>query len=163
MLTCGEQTERTKNWLRWPASSRNRGRFQIGIVAGIKSEYPAGLNRNSQCIQPIFKIGTAACLFSPLCSVCIRFCKSSLLMADTRARSFKRLQPKSCRICKSKSSNAPIRQKGSSFCRDVGLSNALSLGLIAAAGWARISKISPETRSLFSTSPRFVSCSESFV
>jgi len=106
---------------------------------------------------------TAACLFSPLCSVCIRFCKSSLLMADIRARSFNRLQPKSCRICKSKSSNAPIRQKGSSFCRDVGLSNALSLGLIAAAGWPRISKISPETRSLFSASPRFVSCSESFV
>jgi hypothetical protein len=42
-------------------------------------------------------------------------------------------------------------------------SNALSLGLIAAAGWPRISKISPETGSLFSTSPRFVSCSESFV
>jgi len=73
------------------------------------------------CIQPIFKIVTAACLFSPRCSVCIRFCKSSLLMADIRARSFKRLPPKSCRICKSKSSNAPIRQKGSSFCRDVGL------------------------------------------
>jgi len=53
------------------------------------------------------------------------------------------------RICKSKSSNAPIGQKGSSFCRDVGLSNALSLGLIAAAGWPRISKSSPETRSLF--------------
>ena len=53
--------------------------------------------------------------------------------------------------------------KGSSFCRDVGLSNALSLGLIAAAGWPRISKISPKTRSLFSTSPRFVLCSESFV
>ena len=34
------------------------------------------------CIQPIFKIVTAACLFSPLCSVCIRFCKSSLGMAD---------------------------------------------------------------------------------
>ena len=111
------------------------------------------------CIQPIFKIGTAACLFSPLCSACIRFCKSSLLMADIRARSFKRLQPKSCRICKSKSSNAPIRQKGSSFCRDVGLSNALSLGLIAAAAWPRISKISPETHSLFFASPQFVSCS----
>jgi len=32
------------------------------------------------------------------------FLQSSLLMADIRARSFKRLQPKSCRICKSKSS-----------------------------------------------------------
>jgi len=32
------------------------------------------------CIQPIFKIVTAACLFSPLCSVYIHFCKSSLLM-----------------------------------------------------------------------------------
>jgi hypothetical protein len=31
---------------RWPASVRNRGRLQIGIPAGIKSEYPAGLNRN---------------------------------------------------------------------------------------------------------------------
>jgi hypothetical protein len=51
VLTCGEQTARTKNWLRWPASSRNRGRFQIGMVAGIKSESPAGLNRNSQPIS----------------------------------------------------------------------------------------------------------------
>jgi hypothetical protein len=47
--------------------------------------------------------------------------------------------------------------KGLRFCRDVGLSSALSLGSIAAAGWPRISKISPETHSLF-----FASCS-SFV
>ena len=31
---------------RWPASVRNHGRLQIGIPAGIKSEYPAGLRRN---------------------------------------------------------------------------------------------------------------------
>jgi transposase len=37
------------------------------------------------------------------------------------------------------------------------------VGLIAAAGWPRISKILPTTRSLISTSPRFLSCSESFV
>ena len=89
------------------------------------------------CIPPTFKIGMAACLFSPLCSVCIRFCKSSLLMADIRARSFKRLQPKSCRTFKSTSSNAPIRPKGLSFCRDVGLSNAPLRGLIVAAAWAK--------------------------
>ncbi len=63
-------------------------------------------------IQPIFKTVTAAFLFSPLCSGCIGFCKSSLLMVDIRARSFKRLQPKSCRICKSKLSNALTRLKG---------------------------------------------------
>lgn len=35
--------------LRWPASSRNGGRLQIGTVAGMKSESPAGLRRNSHC------------------------------------------------------------------------------------------------------------------
>lgn len=109
------------------------------------------------CIQPIFKIVTAAWLSSPPCSACMRFCNSFLLTADIRARSFTRLQPKSCRSCKSKSSTAPIRLNGSSFCRAVGLSNALSRGLIAAAGWPRISKISPETRSLFSAWPQFAS------
>ena len=29
-----------------PVSFRNRGRIQIGTVAGFKSEYPAGINRN---------------------------------------------------------------------------------------------------------------------
>jgi hypothetical protein len=29
-----------------PVSSRNRGRLQIGTVAGFRSEYPAGINRN---------------------------------------------------------------------------------------------------------------------
>jgi hypothetical protein len=29
-----------------PISFRNRGRLQIGTVAGFKSEYPAGINRN---------------------------------------------------------------------------------------------------------------------
>src|SRR6202047_2204350 len=51
-----------------------------------------------------------------------------------------------------------IRPKGLSFCRDVGLSNAPSRGLIVAAAWPKTSKISPETHSLFSVSPRFVSC-----
>jgi len=72
------------------------------------------------------------------------FLQSSLLMADIRARSFKRLQPKILPHLQIEIVNAPIGQKGSSFCRDVGLSNALSLGLIAAAGWPRISKISPK-------------------
>ena len=47
LLICGEQTKRTENRLRWPASFRNGGRDQIGMVAGIKSESLAGLNRNS--------------------------------------------------------------------------------------------------------------------
>jgi hypothetical protein len=114
------------------------------------------------CIQPIFKIVTAACLFCRPCSACTRFYKSSLLTADIRGRPFKRLRPKSCRISKSKSSNVPIRPKGLSFCRDVGSSNAPSPGLVAAAAWPKISKISPQTHSLSSASPRFVSCSESF-
>jgi hypothetical protein len=46
------------------------------------------------CIQPIFKIVTAACLFSPLCSVCIHFCKSSLLMADIRGPVFQKASAK---------------------------------------------------------------------
>lgn len=29
-----------------PVSFRNRGRLQIGTVAGFTSEYPAGINRN---------------------------------------------------------------------------------------------------------------------
>src|SRR3979411_2180679 len=114
-------------------------------------------------IQPIFKIVTAACLFSRPCSACTRFYKSSLLTADIKGQSFKRLRPNFCRTSKSKSSNAPITLKGLSFCRDAGLSSAPSRGSIAVAAWPRISKISPETHSLFSASPRFVSCSESFV
>jgi hypothetical protein len=31
-----------------PVSFRNRGRLQIGTVAGFTSEYPAGINRNPQ-------------------------------------------------------------------------------------------------------------------
>jgi hypothetical protein len=73
------------------------------------------------------------------------------------------LRPKSCRTFKSKSSNAPIRPKGLSFCRDVGLSNAPLRGLIVAAAWPKTSKISPETHSLFSVSPQFVSRSKSFI
>src|ERR1700691_4151013 len=37
----------SRDRLRWPASFRNGGRHQIGTVADIKSEAPAGLNRNS--------------------------------------------------------------------------------------------------------------------
>jgi hypothetical protein len=36
----------------WPISFRNRGRLQIGTVAGFKSEYPAGINRNPQAAEP---------------------------------------------------------------------------------------------------------------
>src|SRR3984893_18680546 len=67
-------------------------------------------------IQPIFKIVTAACLFSRPCSACTRFYKSSLLTADIKGQSFKRLRPNFCRTSKSKSSNAPITPKGLSFC-----------------------------------------------
>jgi hypothetical protein len=83
--------------------------------------------------------------------------KSTLPTADIRSWFFKNLQPKSCRTSKSKSS------EGLNICRDLGLSNPLSRGLIAAAAWPAILKISPETHSLFSSSPRFASCSESFV
>ena len=31
---------------RWPELNRNGGRLQIGMVADITSEYPAGFNRN---------------------------------------------------------------------------------------------------------------------
>src|SRR6202045_3225874 len=84
-------------------------------------------------IQPIFKIVTAACLFSRPCSACTRFYKSSLLTADIKGQSFKRLRPNFCRTSKSKSSNAPITPKGLSFCRDAGLSSAPSRGSIAVA------------------------------
>lgn len=33
---------------RWPELNRNDGRLQIGMVADITSEYPAGFNRNPQ-------------------------------------------------------------------------------------------------------------------
>src|ERR1700685_3847359 len=41
----------SRDRLRWPASFRNRGRDQIGTVADIKSESPAGLRRNSQMMR----------------------------------------------------------------------------------------------------------------
>jgi hypothetical protein len=53
--------------------------------------------------------------------------------------------------------------KGLELCRDVGLSNARSRGLVVAAAWPKTSKISPGTHSLSSVSPRFVSCLEGFV
>ena len=40
VLTCGEQTARTKNWLRWPA--------HLGIAAGFKSEWWPASNRNTR-------------------------------------------------------------------------------------------------------------------
>src|SRR5271167_4423796 len=40
--------DESRDRLRWPASFRNGGRNQIGTVADIKSESPAGLPRNSQ-------------------------------------------------------------------------------------------------------------------
>jgi len=33
-----------------PVSFRNRGRLQIGTMAGFKSEYPAGINRNPHSV-----------------------------------------------------------------------------------------------------------------
>src|SRR5271165_2847007 len=40
----------SRDRLRWPASFRNGGRDQIGTVADIKSESPAGLRRNSHVV-----------------------------------------------------------------------------------------------------------------
>jgi hypothetical protein len=40
----------TSEW--WPASVRNGGRHQIGIPAGIKSEYLAGMRRNLHPLSP---------------------------------------------------------------------------------------------------------------
>jgi site-specific recombinase XerD len=40
----------TSEW--WPASVRNGGRFQIGIPAGITSEYLAGMRRNLHPASP---------------------------------------------------------------------------------------------------------------
>src|ERR1700728_3043649 len=42
--------DESRDRLRWPASFRNGGRNQIGTVADIKSESPAGLPRNSQLL-----------------------------------------------------------------------------------------------------------------
>jgi len=39
------------NRLRWPASSRNGGRHQIGTLAGIKSESPAGLRATAAALR----------------------------------------------------------------------------------------------------------------
>src|SRR5271166_3449617 len=41
----------SRDRLRWPASFRNGGRNQIGTVADIKSESPAGLPRNSHRVE----------------------------------------------------------------------------------------------------------------
>src|SRR5208337_688523 len=43
----------SRDRLRWPASFRNGGRNQIGTVADIKSESPAGLPRNSHFIRTL--------------------------------------------------------------------------------------------------------------
>src|ERR1700737_4577151 len=95
-------------------------------------------------IQPIFKIVTAACLFSRPCSACTRFYKNFLLEADIKGQSFKRLRPNFCRTSKSKSSNAPITPKGLSFCRDAGLSSAPSRGSLAVAAGQGFRKSHPK-------------------
>jgi len=96
----------------------------------------------------IFKIVTAACLFSPLCRF-VSFCKSSLLMADIRPGLSKGFS----QICRSANRNRQTLRSGKRFelCRDVGLSNALSLGL-SLPRLAKDFENLAETRSLFSTS-----------
>ena len=49
--------DQSRDRLRWPASFRNGGRHQIGTAADIKSESPAGLNRNSHWRRPIIRNG----------------------------------------------------------------------------------------------------------
>jgi hypothetical protein len=133
------------------------------------------------CIQRIFKTATAACSFSRPCLACTRFCKSSLLTAATKGRSFKRLWPKRFRTSRSKSSNARIRQKGSRSCRSGGSSNAPSPALHSplhqttfdgasgsfrstdAGDWPRILKTSAAMPWHSCVSPQSGSCSESFV
>ncbi|WP_158817451.1 NADP-dependent oxidoreductase [Methylocapsa sp. S129] len=51
LLICGEQTKRTENRLRWPASFRNGGRDQIGIPGRIESEF--ALTRLDARFNPI--------------------------------------------------------------------------------------------------------------
>ena len=43
-----------------PVSFRNRGRLQIGTMAGFKSEYPAGINRNPQFMHTMVRIFVAS-------------------------------------------------------------------------------------------------------
>src|SRR5271166_4882479 len=52
----------SRDRLRWPASFRNGGRNQIGTVADIKSESPAGLRRNSQLRAPTLTTAPAKSL-----------------------------------------------------------------------------------------------------
>ena len=85
------------------------------------------------CIQPIFKIGMVALLVLTPCSACIRFCKSSLLMGDIRAQNLQKASAKILPHLQIEIVKRSDQAKGFlSFCRDVGLSNVLSLGSIAA-------------------------------
>jgi hypothetical protein len=54
----------TSEW--WPASVRNGGRLQIGIPAGIKSEYLAGMRRNLQYVRGSVHTNTVEGFFSIL-------------------------------------------------------------------------------------------------
>ena len=56
----GEQVARAEPLLRWPASSRNGGRLQIGMVAGMISEKVAGFDRNSHSATDLCRAGPSA-------------------------------------------------------------------------------------------------------
>jgi hypothetical protein len=54
---------------RWPASSRNGGRLQIGSPAGFTSEHPAELNRNLQTAIPCVSAASARRCSAPVALV----------------------------------------------------------------------------------------------
>ena len=71
-----------------PVSFRNRGRLQIGTMAGFKSEYPAGINRNPHSFPRSSAIGlimgdvVGACGAYQNPQVEVRFVSTALRMVE---------------------------------------------------------------------------------
>jgi len=108
------------------------------------------------CIQPIFKIVTRVLVLST-CSFVSIFAKA---LADGDIRPvFQKASAKILPHLQIESSNAPIGQKGFELLPRRGCRTHFRL-LNRAAGWPRISKISPE-RAPFLHLASIVSCSES--
>jgi len=98
-------------------------------------------------------------LVSPTCSVCIHFCKSSLLMADIRPV-FQKAFSQNPAASANRNRQTLRWAKGFELLPRRWFVERTFAWLNRLPRLAKDSKISPETRSLFSTSPRFVSCSE---
>ena len=78
---------------KWPASSRNGGRHQIGMVAGFASKYMAGINRYLQPSRGLSIELDGSVVHDPALESCIlcdsnlyRGCTGKLVLIDDKVR-----------------------------------------------------------------------------